>query len=104
MVGEGIPDRATSTSKDTENICPPLGPAIPVPGIYLREMKAYACSNGKRVGGPEIQGAWDGESSLTCPTTSSLAKFRGLALLSFVSEPLHMLFLLPVPPSSIVIS
>ena len=104
MVEGGIPDRGTSTSKDTENICPPRGPAIPKPGIYLREMKAYERSDGKRVGSPEIQGAWNEAPSLTCPATSSLAKFLGPALLSFVSETLHVLFLLSVTPSSIVIS
>lgn len=57
MVGKGIPDRGMSTSKDTDNLRPPLGSAIPIPSIYLREMKAYEHSGGKRVGDPEIQGA-----------------------------------------------
>lgn len=57
MVGEGIPDRGMSTTKDTDNLRPPLGSAIPIPSIYLREMKAYEHSDGKRVGDLEIQGA-----------------------------------------------
>lgn len=102
MVGLGIPDRGTSTSKDTENICnsnarylPKINESICV--VMVRRLVALKF---------RMHGI---ESHLSpvpppAPTTSYLAKFLDPTLLSFASEPLHMLFLLPGPPSSTVIS